>query len=166
MHIYCQWQICSLRSAVSGDISLMPMFLGVRWWDGVKWECSRRKCELSLSIAIFSMKFPTGFKYRNLSKFPGDSTVLVFLTLTASYFTLAFCQHYFNKRIWWYDHMYRFSIKSCYSLYDWLIDWYTDKLMDYYLSCQQTVTHPSSNRTRCWLTTLIEASALTTWPLH
>jgi len=28
-------------------------------------------------------------------------------------------------------------------------------------TCPQTVTHPSSNRAQCWLTTLIEASALT-----
>jgi len=130
MHIYCQWQICSLRSAVSGDISLMPMFLGVRWWDGVKWECSRRKCELSLSIAIFSMKFPTGFKYRNLSKFPGDSTVLVFLTLTASYFTLAFCQHYLINE---YDDMIICIDFQLSHVIHYMIDWLIDTLINWWI---------------------------------
>jgi len=71
--VYCQRQKCSPRSVVSGNIRLMPIFVGVRWWGGVKWECGRRKCEFSLSIA---MKFTTGFPYRNLhglSRFPGDS---------------------------------------------------------------------------------------------
>ena len=26
----------------------MPIFVGVRWWGGVKWECGHRKCEFSL----------------------------------------------------------------------------------------------------------------------
>jgi len=30
----------------------MPIFVGVRWWGGVKWECGRLKCEFSLSIAV------------------------------------------------------------------------------------------------------------------
>jgi len=36
----------------------MPIFVGVRWWGGdrgVKWECSRWKCDFSLSIAISSL---------------------------------------------------------------------------------------------------------------
>ena len=33
----------------------MPIFVGVRWWGGVKWKCGRRKCEFSLSIAISSV---------------------------------------------------------------------------------------------------------------
>jgi len=28
MHMYCQWQRCSPRSLVSGDISLMLIFVG------------------------------------------------------------------------------------------------------------------------------------------
>jgi len=32
----------------------MPIFFGVRWWGGVKWECGRREFEFSLSIAISS----------------------------------------------------------------------------------------------------------------
>jgi len=59
MRIHCQRQICSPRSVVSGDIKLMPIFVGVRcWsWGGVKWECGRRrrKCEFSLSITISSV---------------------------------------------------------------------------------------------------------------
>ena len=56
MHIYCQQQRCSPRCVVSGDISLMPIFLGVRWWRDVKCECGRRKCEFCLSIAISSVR--------------------------------------------------------------------------------------------------------------
>ena len=55
MRIYCQQQRCSPRSVVSGDISFMPIFIRVRWWGGVKWECGRWKCEFSLSIAISSV---------------------------------------------------------------------------------------------------------------
>jgi len=55
LYIYCQRQKCSPRSVVSGDISVMPMFVKVCCWGGVKWECSRRKCEFSLPIAIPSV---------------------------------------------------------------------------------------------------------------
>jgi len=54
MRIYCQRHRCRPWFVVSGDISLMPIFVGVRCWDGVKWECSRRKCDFSLSITISS----------------------------------------------------------------------------------------------------------------
>jgi len=37
---------------VSGDISLIPIFVWVFCWGGVKWECGRRKCQFSPSIAI------------------------------------------------------------------------------------------------------------------
>jgi len=40
-------------------IMLLPFgrhhFVGVRWWGVVKWECGRRKCEFSPSIAISSV---------------------------------------------------------------------------------------------------------------
>ena len=38
--ICCQRQGCrrSPRSVVSDDIRLMPIFVGVRWWDGVNYE--------------------------------------------------------------------------------------------------------------------------------
>ena len=66
MRIHYRRQRCSPRSVVSGDISFMPIFVMVRWCGGVKWECGRRKCEFSLSIAIvFRMTFPTScFTYR------------------------------------------------------------------------------------------------------
>jgi len=51
MRIHSQRQRCSPRYVVSGDIRLMSIFVGVRWWCGVKWECGHRKCEFSLSIA-------------------------------------------------------------------------------------------------------------------
>jgi len=54
-HTYCQQQRYSVRSVVSGDIRLVPTFVGVRWWGGVKWECGHHKCKLSLSIAIYSV---------------------------------------------------------------------------------------------------------------
>ena len=44
-HTHCQRQRCSPRSVVSGDIRLMPIFVGVRWWGGVK-------CEFSILIDI------------------------------------------------------------------------------------------------------------------
>jgi len=34
------------------------------------------------------------------------------------------------------------------------------------LPAHEHVTHPSSNRARCWLTSLIELNALTTTPRH
>jgi len=82
IYMYCQGQRCSPRSVVSGDIRLVPIFIGVRRWGGVKWECGRRKCELSSSIAIsfVTLKFPTDFTYWNLygfARFPCDSTDLV-----------------------------------------------------------------------------------------
>jgi len=52
LRIYCQQQRCSQWSVLSGDIRFMPIFVGVRWLGGVKWECGRRKCEFSLSITI------------------------------------------------------------------------------------------------------------------
>ena len=34
-HTHCQRQRCSPRSVLSGDIRLMSIFVGVRWWGGV-----------------------------------------------------------------------------------------------------------------------------------
>ena len=64
------------ESSVAYSLWFLAIFVGVRWWGGIKWECGRRKCEFSLSITIFRMKFPTGFTHRNLhgfARFPGDS---------------------------------------------------------------------------------------------
>jgi len=80
--IYCWWQIHSARSVVSGDISLMPIFVGCVFAgevmsnesaviENVSFLCDRK---------IFCMKFPTGFTYQNLhsfARFPGDSTAVV-----------------------------------------------------------------------------------------
>jgi len=55
MHVYCQRQICSPRSVLSGVIRLMAVFVGVCCWGGVKSECGRRKCEFSPLIAISSV---------------------------------------------------------------------------------------------------------------
>jgi len=38
-------KMCALSAVVFGDISLMQIFVGVRWWGGVKCKCGRRKCE-------------------------------------------------------------------------------------------------------------------------
>jgi len=64
-----------------GDIRLMPIFVGVRWW--LRWYQMRVR---SSKMRVFSfdryirMKFPTGFTYRNLhgfARFPCDSRALV-----------------------------------------------------------------------------------------
>ena len=64
--IYCWWQIHSARSVVSGDISLMPIFVGVRWWGDVKWECGHRKCEFSLRSQNLLYEVP---HWLDISKF-------------------------------------------------------------------------------------------------
>jgi len=81
MRIYCQRQRCSPRSVVSGDISLMPIFVV----GSLVRQCQIRVRSWKMWVFffdryIFRMKFPTGFSYRNLhgfARFRGDSTVLV-----------------------------------------------------------------------------------------
>jgi len=47
------------------DIRLMPIFVGVRWWGAVKWECGRRSLSyevphwLYIEIYSASLGFPT-----------------------------------------------------------------------------------------------------------
>jgi len=71
------------RGLFSGDIRLMPIFVGIRWWGDVKWECCRRKCEFSPSIAISSTwSFPLAlyieiYPASPLARFPCNSTALV-----------------------------------------------------------------------------------------
>jgi len=73
---------CSIKIVmVYGDISLMPIFFGVCWWGGVKWECSHRKCEFSPSISISSvwssiLALHIEIYTASLGS-PGDSTFLV-----------------------------------------------------------------------------------------
>ena len=69
---------CSPRSVVY--IKLMPIFVGVRRWGGGWCQMRVRSSKIrvfSVDRYIFRMKFPTGFRYRNLhgiARFPGDST--------------------------------------------------------------------------------------------
>jgi len=51
---YYQPQKCSPGILVSGEISFMQIFAGVRWRGGVKWECGRWKWRFSLlSFTVF-----------------------------------------------------------------------------------------------------------------
>ena len=85
MRIYCQQQRCSPRSVVSGDISLMQIFVGVHWWCGVKCECGRQKCEFSLSMPIsFVWSSPLSLHieiYTASHGFPATARLLFDVTL-------------------------------------------------------------------------------------
>ena len=97
MRIYCQRQRCSPRSVVSGDISLMPIFVV----GSLVRQCQIRVRSWKMWVFffdryIFRMKFPTGFSYRNLhgfARFRGDSTVLVNFFYRAMHFSA-------NARSW------------------------------------------------------------------
>ena len=53
MRIHCQRQRCSPRSVVSVDIRLMPIFVGVHWWDGVKMRVRSSKMRV-FSLSMWS----------------------------------------------------------------------------------------------------------------
>jgi len=55
--IYCQWQKCSAWNIVSGSIRFMPIFTGVNWGVGVKWECGHWKWRYSLLLFIVFRTF-------------------------------------------------------------------------------------------------------------
>ena len=84
MRIYCKQQRCSPRSVASGDLSLMQVFVGVRWWAGCQMGVRLSTMRLfSFDHYIFRMKFRTGFTYWNLrgfTRFPGGSTAVVLLS--------------------------------------------------------------------------------------
>jgi len=44
------------------------------------------------------------------------------------------------------------------------VDWWLAGYIPRWFTCQQTVTHPRSNRSRCWATALIETNVLATTP--
>jgi len=55
--IYCQPQKCSPGNVVSGGISFMQIFVGVRWRRGVKWEWGSWKLRFSLHSFTFFRTF-------------------------------------------------------------------------------------------------------------
>ena len=86
MRTHCQWQRCSPRSVVSGDIRLMP--IDIRR-DSLVRLCQMRVLSSKMRVFsferyIFRMKFRTGFTYRNLhgfARFPCDSRAVVKVAL-------------------------------------------------------------------------------------
>jgi len=70
--------VANTRSVVSGDIMFMPILVVSNETAIVK------NAEFSFDRYTFSMKFPTGFTYRNLhgfARFPGDSTALLLYSI-------------------------------------------------------------------------------------
>jgi len=61
MHIYCQRQRCSPRSVVFGDISLMPIFIVVRWCQMRVWLSKMRV--FSFDRYIFRMMISSVWWY-------------------------------------------------------------------------------------------------------
>jgi len=68
--ICCQHQKCSPGNVVSGSISFMQIFAGVRWRGGIKWEWCHWKWRFSLhSFALFRTFYihghATAFRWYN-----------------------------------------------------------------------------------------------------
>jgi len=108
MRLNCQRQRCSPRSVVSGDIRLMPIFVGVHW-------CQMRVRSSKIRSLYLPYEVPHWlyFRYRNLhgfARFLRDSTALVFWSYVLATHFWCFC---WQRRRWCYDDRFEAHRLAC-----------------------------------------------------